>query len=161
MEKRLCTARHKLFPPGPQSLGQKFCSGAECQRERKRRWQKACRASDPDYRDNDIQANRNWRSQHPGNWCTYRRRHPQLVIRNRDKQCERDWSRRLQPPLLSPTPHLANEGASSLHFPLDIGTFRMIPVTEVELVNKRTDHTCFTHSFIMNSWIGENAIDAY
>jgi hypothetical protein len=109
MEKRRCTACHKLFHPRAQSPGQKFCSGAECQRARKRRWQKARRASDPDYRDNDIQANRNWRRQHPGYWCEYRHKQPQSVIRNREKQRERDGSRRLQPSLPPPTPHLANE----------------------------------------------------
>ena len=136
MEKRRCTACHKLFDPRAQSPRQKFCSGAECQRERKRRWQKARRASDPDYWDNDIQANRNWRSQHPGYWCEYRHKHPQSVIRNREKQRERDRSRWLKPPPLSPTPHLANEDASSLHFPLQTGTYRMIPVTEGELANE-------------------------
>ncbi len=58
MEKRRCPACHKLFHPRPQSPGQTFCSGAPCQRERKRRWQKARRAADPDYRDNDVQASR-------------------------------------------------------------------------------------------------------
>jgi hypothetical protein len=58
MEKRRCAGCRKLFHPRPQSPGQKFCAAAQCQRERKRRWQKARRASDPDYRENDVQANR-------------------------------------------------------------------------------------------------------
>ncbi len=136
MEKRRCPACHKLFHPRPQSPGQKFCSAAECQRERKRRWQKARRASDSDYRDNDVQANRNWRSRHPGYWRTYRRKHLQSVIRNRDKQRERDRSKRLQPPRSPPTPPLANEDASSLQFPFKTGTYRMIPVTGGDLANE-------------------------
>ncbi len=83
MEQRRCAACHKLYHPRPQSPGQKFCSAAECQRVRKRRWQKARRAADPDYRDNDVQANRQWRSQHPDYWRDYRRQHPQSVTRNR------------------------------------------------------------------------------
>ncbi|MCP4286741.1 MAG: hypothetical protein GY792_20225, partial [Gammaproteobacteria bacterium] len=66
MEKKRCAACRKHFHPRPQSPDQKFCSAAQCQRERKRRWQKARRAADPDYRDNDVQANRDWRSRHPG-----------------------------------------------------------------------------------------------
>ena len=136
MEKRRCSACHKHFHPRPQSPGQEFCSAAECQRERKRRWQKVRRAADSDYRDNDVQANRQWRSRHPGYWRAYRRKHPQVVIRNREKQRERDRARRLKPPQPPPTPHLANEDASSLPFSVETGTYRMIPVTENLLANE-------------------------
>jgi len=136
MEKRRCAACHKLFHPRPQSPGQEFCSAAECQRERKRRWQKARRAADSDYRDNDVQANRQWRSRHPGYWRAYRRKHPQSVIRNREKQRERDRARRLKSPQPSSTHHLANEDASSLQLPLETGTYRMIPVTGNLLANE-------------------------
>jgi len=136
MEKRRCSACHKYFHPRPQSPGQEFCSAAECQRERKRRWQKARRAADSDYRDNDVQANRQWRNRHPGYWRAYRRKHPQLVIRNREKQRERDRARRLKPPQPSPPPDLANEDASSFQLPLETGTYRMIPVTGNLLANE-------------------------
>ena len=136
MEKRRCVACHKLFHPRPQSPDQKFCSAAECQRERKRRWQKARRSADSDYRDNDVQANRRWRSRHPGYWREYRRRHPQVVTRNREKQHERNQARQLKPPQSPATPHLANEDASSLPFSVETGTYRMIPVTGDELANE-------------------------
>ena len=136
METRRCAACHKLFHPRAQSPDQKFCSAAECQRERKRRWQKARRAADPDYRDNDVQANRQWRRRHPEYWRAYRRKHPQVVTRNRDKQRERDRLRRLKPPQPSSTPHLANEDASCLTFFVETGTYRMIPVTGGDLANE-------------------------
>ena len=136
METRRCAACHKHFHPRPQSPGQEFCSAAECQRERKRRWQKARRAADSDYRDNDVQANRQWRHRHPGYWRAYRRKHPQSVIRNREKQRERERARRLKPPQPSSTHHLANEDASSLQFSLETGTYRMIPVTGNLLANE-------------------------
>jgi len=135
MQHRRCTGCHKLFHPRPQSPAQRFCSAAECQRERKRRWQKARRASDPDYRDNDVQANRDWRARRPGYWRAYRRTHLQSVIRNREKQRERDRAKRVQPPWPPPTPALANEDASSLPYPLETGTYRMIPVTGGDLAN--------------------------
>ncbi|MEN8132834.1 MAG: hypothetical protein ABFS45_22165 [Pseudomonadota bacterium] len=136
MEKRRCAACRKLFHPRPQSPGQTFCSAAQCQRERKRRWQKARRAVDPDYRDNDIQASRLWRRRHPDYWRTYRRKHPRSVIRNRDKQRGRDRARRLKAPQPPPTSHLANEDASSLPFSVETGTYRMIPVTGNLLANE-------------------------
>ncbi len=136
MEKRRCAACRKLFHPRPQSPGQKFCSAAPCQRERKRRWQRARRAADPDYRDNDVQANRQWRSRHPDYWRDYRRQHPQRVIRNREKQRERDRAIRLKPLQPASRPDLANEDASSLHLSLETGTYRMIPVTGNLLANE-------------------------
>jgi hypothetical protein len=58
------------------------------------------------------------------------------VIRNRDKQRERDRARRLNAPQPPPTSHLANEDASSLPFCVETGTYRMIPVTGDELANE-------------------------
>ena len=136
MEQRRCAACRELFHPRPQSPGQKFCAAAQCQRERKRRWQKARRASDPDYRDNDVQANRQWRRGHPDYWRAYRRQHPQSVIQNREKQRERDRAKRLNPPQPPLTRHLANEDASSLQLPLETGTYRLIPVTGGDLANE-------------------------
>ena len=136
MQQRRCAACHKHFHPRPQCPEQAFCSAAACQRERKRRWQKAKRARDADYRDNDVQANRQWRSRHPGYWREYRREHPQSVIRNRDKQRERDRARRLKAPQPPPTSHLANEDASSPPFSVQTGTYRMIPVTGDDLANE-------------------------
>ena len=136
MEKRRCAGCRKLFHPRPQSPEQTFCSAAQCQRERKRRWQKARRAADPDYRDNDVQANRQWRSQHPDYWRAYRRQHPPSVIRNRDQQRERDRARRLKAPRPPPGPNLVNEDASTLPFPVETGTYRLFPVTRGDLANE-------------------------
>jgi hypothetical protein len=136
MEKRRCSACHKHFHPRPQSPSQEFCSAAECQRERKRRWQKARRAADSDYRDNDVQASRQWRRRHPDYWRAYRRKHPRSVIRNRDKQRERDRARWLQAPQPSPGSDLANEDASGPQLPFGTGTYRMIPVTGGDLANE-------------------------
>jgi len=136
MEQRRCGACRKLFHPRPQSPDQQFCSGAECQRERKRRWQKARRALDADYRDNDVQANRHWRSGHPGYWREYRRKHRQYVSRNRQQQRERDRVRRRDRVPAGPMPDLANEDASRLPYRLETGTYRMIPVTGSELANE-------------------------
>ncbi len=136
MEQRRCASCHNLFHPRPQSPEQAFCSAVECQRERKRRWQKARRALDADYRDNEVQANRHWRIHNPDYWREYRRKHPQYVTRNRQQQRERDRAKRLNPPQPPATPHLANEDTSSLQFPLPTGTYRIAPVTGDDLANE-------------------------
>ena|GEM_PF-5663431 len=48
---RKCKACGGHFSPRPQNPDQQFCSKPECQRERKRRWQKHKRATDADYRE--------------------------------------------------------------------------------------------------------------
>jgi len=136
MEQRRCTGCRKLFHPRPQCPEQAFCPTPECQRERKRRWQKAKRAADPDYRDNDAQANRQWRNRHRDYWREYRRKHPQYVTANRQQQRERDRAAQRIVPPAAPGPDLANEDASSLLPPLETGTYRLIPVTGGDLANE-------------------------
>lgn len=136
MEKRRCAACRKLFHPRPQSPGQTFCSAAPCQRERKRRWQKARRVTDPDYRENDVQANRQWRRRHPDYWRAYRRKHPQSAIQNRAQQRARDRRKRPPVPPQPPTLDLANEDASIRPFPVETGTYRMVPVAQDDLANE-------------------------
>ena len=136
MEQRRCAGCRKLFHPRPQCPEQGFCSAPACQRERKRRWQKAKRAADADYRDNDVQASRHWRDQHPGYWRAYRRNHPEYVTRNREQQRERDRADRSNQASAAPTPNLANEDASILQFPLPTGTYRIVPAHEGALANE-------------------------
>lgn len=139
MKKRRCAACRIFFHPRAQSPEQEFCSTDTCQRERKRRWQKAKRAADKDYRDNDAQGNRQWRSRHPGYWREYRRKNPGSVIRNREKQRERDRSRQSKSPPArtdASTRHLANEDASNPLSLLETGTYRIIPVTRPHLANE-------------------------
>ena len=136
MQQRRCAACHKHFHPRPQCPEQAFCSAAACQRERKRRWQKAKRVRDADYRDNDVEANRQWRSRHPDYWRAYRRNHPAYVTRNREQQRERDRARQREPVAVASTADLANEDASSRAYPLETGTYRLIPVTGRNLANE-------------------------
>ena len=49
---RHCTCCGKPFEPRPQVPDQTFCSAPDCQRARKRQWQRAKLRSDPDYRIN-------------------------------------------------------------------------------------------------------------
>ena len=65
-----CSCCRRKVPANPRVKNQRFCSRDACQRERKRRWQQAKMATDPDYRANQRQAQKSWRERNP----EYRRR---------------------------------------------------------------------------------------
>ncbi len=74
MAEMVCASCNRLFLLRPQSPTQTFCPDIDCQRERRRRWNKAKLASDPDYRANQLAAQQAWHARNPGYWQTYRRR---------------------------------------------------------------------------------------
>lgn len=92
MEKR-CECCKRGFIPHPAVPHQEYCSDPECQKTRKRRWQKAKLSNDGDYRANQAEAQRQWRSRNRDYWRQYRRRHPAYTERNRLGQKERNRRR--------------------------------------------------------------------
>ena len=130
MNKRRCAGCRRLFRPRPQSPQQQFCSAPDCQRERRRRWQRARRRSDPDYRENQARAQRRWREAHPDYWREYRKRHPGYTAENRARQRERDrHRRRADGDDRALADGLAKSDASDANFSLSPGTYDLIPVT--------------------------------
>jgi hypothetical protein len=93
MEKR-CLCCKKRFILHPAVRDQRYCSNPECQRARKRAWQKEKLASDSDYRANQAEAQRQWRSRNRDYWRQYRRRKPVYAEINRIRQRERNRRRR-------------------------------------------------------------------
>jgi len=118
MESRRCTCCGHAFRPRAQSPQQRFCSASACQRERRRRWQQAKRASDPDYRDNQTRAQRAWATSHRDYWAEYRRRNPAYRDRNRDAARQRRHARRF-----------AKMDASRREEAVPSGTYRLVPAT--------------------------------
>lgn len=74
MAEAVCISCGRSFNVRPQSPTQKFCSAATCQRERRRRWAKEKLHSDPDYRANQLAAQRAWHARNPDYWKSYRGR---------------------------------------------------------------------------------------
>jgi hypothetical protein len=72
---------------------QRYCGSAECQRARKRTWQKEKLANDSDYRENKAAAQREWRSRNRQYWREYRKRNPAYREKNRLRQKERNRRR--------------------------------------------------------------------
>ena len=118
---RKCKACGGHFAPRPQNSDQQFCSKRECQRERKRRWQKHKRATDADYRENQARARQRWAQAHPDYWRQYRRDHSEYTARNRVLQRERDRRRR---------EGLAKMDASAGKTSVVSGSYWLIPVAE-------------------------------
>ena len=94
MEKR-CECCKRGFIPHPAVRDQRYCSHRDCQKARKRKWQKEKLANDSDYRANQAEAQRQWRSRNKDYWKRYREDHPAYTERNRMAQKERN--RRRQP----------------------------------------------------------------
>ena len=74
MKSFCCNACRRIQPVNPRNPNQKYCNRADCQRARKREWQRKKRATDPDYRQNQIDCQKRWREQHPEYWREYRKK---------------------------------------------------------------------------------------
>jgi hypothetical protein len=77
MNLMVCVSCGGEFRVRPQSPRQTFCSKPECQRERRRRWNREKLETDLDYRANQLEAQRAWHARNPGYWQIYRGRRRQ------------------------------------------------------------------------------------
>ena len=129
MDERRCVACRRVFRVRAQTPKQRYCSAPECQRERRRRWQREKRGSDPDYRENQVRAQQGWAKRHPEYWRHYRAEHPEYSAANRAAQRERDRRRRDREATPRGSGDLAKMDASPALSSALSGTYRLIPVT--------------------------------
>jgi hypothetical protein len=115
---RQCAACGGLFAPRPQTPDQQYCSALACQRERKYLWHRERMQSDPDYRQNQIQAQVGWAARNPDYWREYRSRNPDYTNRNRELQRVRNRKRF----------KIAKMDASNCDPPFPSGLYRLSPV---------------------------------
>jgi len=90
-----CLACGDPFPLRPQSPDQSYCSAPECQRQRRKLWQREKRQTDDDYRQNQARAQRKWLDSQPDYWQRYRAEHPDYTQRNREQQRARSATQRV------------------------------------------------------------------
>lgn len=123
----------RLFLPNPRVKNQRYCNREECQRVRRRLWQREKMRSDPDYRANQQDCQKRWRKQNPDYWRQYRMEHPQYVERNRLLQRKRDKKRRVQ--------NLAKMDALERVSLLESGIYYLIPegsdLAKMDALNRR------------------------
>jgi hypothetical protein len=86
-----CCGMH--FMPRPQVPNQTYCSAPECQRARKRQWQRVKLLSDSDYRINQRASQQAWSQRNQEYWRNYRANRPEYELRNRERQRLRDANR--------------------------------------------------------------------
>lgn len=89
MANKHCAACGQPFQPRPQVPQQSYCAAPDCQRERRRQWQRLKLRTDPDYQDNQTRAQQAWTERHPDYWRKYRASHQEYVQRNRALQQKR------------------------------------------------------------------------
>lgn len=88
-----CVHCGSVFERNPRIKTQRYCARKECQRARKRQWQREKLLSDPDYKANQRDCQKAWHERHPGYYKAYRKHHPGKAQRNRLLQRNRNSRR--------------------------------------------------------------------
>ncbi len=89
----ICKNCCKQKPANPRLKGnQLYCSAPNCQRARKRAWQKQKMIQDSQYHEQQVACLKKWRKTYPLDKYQkeYRKKHPDYVKRNRDLQKKRN-----------------------------------------------------------------------
>jgi hypothetical protein len=142
MDFKRCTACGRKFLRCPQVPGQRYCSTLQCQRERRRRSQRAMRQHDPDYKDNQSRAQKAWSKRNPNYWREYRRTHPKCLERNRRLQRERNRK--------SGSKKIAKMVVSAPNSPAPSGIYRLVPVGGSEIA--KMDAWTVEITFLSNTY---------
>jgi hypothetical protein len=90
-----CAHCGRMFARDPRVKNQRYCGDKDCQRARKRKWQKEKLATDPDYKANQRACQIDWHGRHPGYYTKYRRDHPDCRQRNKLLQACRNAKTRV------------------------------------------------------------------
>ena len=128
---RRCKHCREPFVPRKNVAHQQYCSKGGCQQARRNQWRKRKLVSDPDYRDNQYDAQKRWRERHREYWRNYRASHPEYVDRNRMLQGERNRRRRGS--------LIAKRDELSIRNSIRSGYYRLIP-SGGEAIAKRDEY---------------------
>ena len=132
MKNLCCISCGKTLIPPFRNPGIKYCNAHICQRVRKSLWQQQKLASDPDYKANQYDAQKQWREANSDYSREYRQKNTAYAENNRVRQGERNQKRRV---------HLQNQAADqiakmdalSLVDALNTGNFKLVPVSEEKI----------------------------
>ena len=127
MEKA-CLCCNRRFTAHPAVRNQLYCGDAECQKARRRTWQKEKLANDDVYRQNQASAQQQWQSRNKGYWSEYRKRNPAYTERNRIGQKERNRRKRSRPMIAKMDEHGAEKVITS-------GRYKLVPVCGAMIAN--------------------------
>ena len=124
---KVCSQCRRSFEPHPSSPHQECCGDPNCRRSWKAKWQREKRAKDKDYRDNQTEAQKQWRQRNPGYSTSYRKRHPDYAERNRKRQRERNRLRQPSEPK-SISPVIGKMDRLTPDWKSFSGVFRLVPL---------------------------------
>ncbi len=113
-----CLACSNPLPLNSRVRDQSYCSRAQCQRERRKLWQRDKKLLDPAYREAQCATQKAWAERNADYWQRYREQHPDYTERNRAQQRVRNAIRRTDP-------SIAKMDASPPTLPLPSGTYRL------------------------------------
>ena len=88
--RRRCKHCHCYFEACPKVKKHEYCRKPECQKARKRAWQKRKMAEDETYRRDQKEAQKDWCNNNPDYWKKYRSKNTKYTDRNRVQQKERN-----------------------------------------------------------------------
>jgi hypothetical protein len=83
---RICIYCQSPFRPHVKVPSQKVCFNHDCQKARRKEWQRRKIKNDDDYKRNQSNAQKAWTKRNPEYWQNYRSAHPEYVERNRRQQ---------------------------------------------------------------------------
>ena len=112
----------RLFIPNPRVKNHLYCDRKDCQRVRRRRWQRQKMKDDPQYQADQREGQQCWIEQNRDYWQRYRNQHWQYVERNRFLQKERDQKRRSE--------NLAKMDSLTRKYIVKPGSYYLIPDRE-------------------------------
>jgi hypothetical protein len=118
MGTKRCLACGDPIPLGGRIRDQTYCSRTECQRERRKLWQREKKLLDVTYREAQAVAQRAWAERNFDYWHRYREQHPDYAERNRTQQRLRNAAQRSDSPI-------AKMNASPAKLLLKSGTYRL------------------------------------
>jgi hypothetical protein len=89
-----CACCRRIKRRNPRVKSQTYCGETECQKERKRKWQREKMSTDQDYRTEQREAQRLWHQNNPDYWKRYRRNKQKHGRGDRQLQQKRDKAER-------------------------------------------------------------------
>ena len=115
----------RRFTPVFRIKNQRYCNNEECQRVRKKLWQRRKVKTDIDYQKNQKECQKSWQERNPDYWKNYRSCHPEYVERNRRLQKNRDKKRHLK--------RLAKMDALKSEISIKAGCYYVFPIQKMDL----------------------------
>lgn len=125
---RRCAHCHCLFEVCNKVSKHEYCNKKECQKARKRKWQREKIKNDADYCKDQKEAHQDWKNNNPDYWRTYRSNNKEYADRNRRQQCRRNLARQATSAPVNTSAPIAKMDAILSEKALISGKYQLVPV---------------------------------